>query len=506
MLVVFISGMSIMAIEMSASRLLAPYFGSSLFVWTNIIGIIMMALSIGYYVGGKLGDKFVDEFLLYEIIIGASFFIALIPLISKPIMALSLTAIDQSSIGLFYGSLVATIVLFSLPLILLGMVSPYAIRVCSSKLTKVGNTAGNIYSLSTVGSIIGTFIPALITIPFMGTARTIILFALFLMVFSSIGLLRKKGKSKLFLIFPLLAVFLFFFVNTIKPVNGLIFEDESIYNYIQVVEDNEGRINLHLNEGVSTHSIYDPDKIIINGVWDYFNIIPLLKNDSEEILIIGIAAGTIAREYDYFFPNINIDGVEIDSSILEVGRKYFGMKDNTNELNSNLVNYEIDGRVFLKTTEKYYDAIIIDAYKQPYIPFHLTTKEFFKEVKLHLKQKGVVAINVGSTDRNSEVLGFILNTMKSVFDNVWLVPVKNSLNFLVLGSESYYNLSTISENIGVIENYQQKSELADLFMMVHFVQFNHENIEFDPNILVLTDDKAPVEIFTDKMIFEYAKK
>ena len=476
---VFVSGMSIMAVEMSASRLLAPYFGTSLFVWTNIIGIIMIALSIGYYLGGKIADKYHSKPLFYKIIIGGGFFIALIPFISKPIMSVSVKAITQESLSLFYTSLISTIILFALPLILLGMVSPYAIRLASKEIKTVGNIAGSIYALSTVGSIIGTFIPALLTIPFIGTKKTIILFAFILVLFSIIGL----SKKKLFFI-PLMILILLISGGQIKPTHGLIYEDESVYNYIQVIEENNIRY-LKLNEGHATHSKYNPDFVLVNGVWDYFNIVPLVHGNAKDVLIIGIAAGTISKEYNYIFPEIKVDGVEIDGEVIEVGKTFFDMNDD------NLQVYNMDGRVFLRATEKKYDVIITDAYKQPYIPFHLTTKEYFTEVKNHLNRDGIAAINVGSARKDSEILRMISNTMKSVYGHVYMLEVRNSLNYILLASDNELDINGIENNNRILND------------LIDHVKENNEEIVFDENVLVLTDDKAPVEIYTDKMIYEY---
>jgi spermidine synthase len=368
---------------------------------------------------------------------------------------------------------------------MLGMVSPFAIRVCSSKLEKVGNTAGSIYSLSTVGSIIGTFIPALMTIPFIGTRKTIILFAFILVLGSAIGLLKSNRKL---IGLPLLILIPFFLTADIKPAEGLVFEDESIYHYIQVVQE-KGMTKLKLNEGHAVHSVYDPKSIFVGGVWDYFSVVPLI-NHPKDVLIIGLAGGTISNAYAELYPNMTIDGVEIDSKIIDVGRKYF----NLNEQNVDI--YTMDGRIFLQTTEEKYGLIIVDAYRQPYIPFHLTTKEFFLEAKRHLKKGGINAINVGATSEDSDVLKMVRNTMKSVYKHVYQVRAKNSLNFVVIGTDADYNMhkinnTTSNDNLGILTNYVNKKI---------------EEVDFDENILVLTDDKAPVEIFTDKMIYEYGSK
>ncbi|MFV2040806.1 MAG: fused MFS/spermidine synthase, partial [Candidatus Hydrothermarchaeales archaeon] len=357
----FVSGMSIMALEMSASRLLAPYFGTSLFVWTNIIGITMISLSIGYYYGGKIADMKTDSKPMFRMLLGTGSFAVLIPFIAPLVMSVSQGAVSSGSAGVFYGSMIGTILLFAPPLTVLGGVSPYVIRLFASETGSYGTVAGRVFAVSTVGSILGTFLPVLLLIPVLGTKQTILIFGVALIVLGLIGL----GKQGLSLV-ALLLLFTTFLVGSARPGEGVIFEKESVHNYIQVVERGGVRY-LKLNEGYAYHSIYNPDSVTVGGVWDYFNILPLLKQDAEDALIIGLAGGTVAREYRFFFPDLAVDGVELDSEIIRVGNTYFDMAG------ANLKTYNMDGRSFLKSTDKEYDIVIVDAYKQPYIPFHLTT-------------------------------------------------------------------------------------------------------------------------------------
>ncbi|RMF89989.1 MAG: spermine synthase, partial [Methanobacteriota archaeon] len=200
LLTAFISGMSIMALEMSASRLLAPYFGTSLFVWTNIIGVTMISLSIGYYYGGRIADRRPERGLLYRALAATGGYSVLIPFVAPFVMGYSVKAIRTGSAGIFYGSLLATILLFAPPLTALGGVAPFIIRLFGSEQKKAGGTAGSVFSVSTIGSIIGTFLPVLLTIPFLGTKRTIILFGTLLVVVGLSGLERKRYAALALLI------------------------------------------------------------------------------------------------------------------------------------------------------------------------------------------------------------------------------------------------------------------------------------------------------------------
>ena len=190
------AGMSVMTIEMTASRLLTPYFGSSLFIWTNIIGIIMIALTIGCYWGGRIADKYASERLLYIIILAAGSYVSLVPLLASPIISVMLRAITEHPLSVFYTSFLSILPLFVVPFMFLGMVTPYIIKLRSRQVASVGHIAGKVTACSTSGSIIGTFIPVFLTIPFLGTKKTILLFALLLITTAIIGLGKEALKSK----------------------------------------------------------------------------------------------------------------------------------------------------------------------------------------------------------------------------------------------------------------------------------------------------------------------
>jgi spermidine synthase len=474
----FISGMTIMALEMSASRLIAPYFGTSLFVWTNIIGVTMISLSIGYYYGGKIADRRTEKSLLYRVLAATGAFIVIIPFIAPPVMNLSLKAIRTGSAGIFYGSLIGTVLLFAPPITALAGVVPFVIRLTAGDKANSGYTAGRVFSVSTVGSIIGTFLPVLLLIPVIGTKKTILFFGVALLFLGLMGLGKKKKAGLAVLILALA-----FFIGTAKPGEGVIFEKESIHNYIQVIE-RDGVRYLKLNEGYAYHSIYNENSVTVGGIWDYFTVLPLLNPDAEDALIIGLAGGTVAREYRHFFPHIKIDGVEIDGDIIQAGGEYFDMAG------SNLRAYHMDGRSYLSSAEKSYDIIIVDAYKQPYIPFHLTTLEFFLEIGDHLKDNGVVAINVASLSDDATVLRMLENTMASVFKNTYVMSPPGSLNYLVFASQEELSFDLKSDDPALAEIAAQAKNRFDA-------------VEFNPAILVLTDDRAPVEMYTDMMIFKY---
>lgn len=521
-LTAFLTGMSVMAIEMSASRLVAPFFGTSLLVWTNIIGLIMASLAVGYYVGGKLADQRPESSLLYKIIGIAGIFILIIPFIANPVMSKA----SEYSVGLFLGSLLGVLLLFVIPFVLLGMVSPFIIKLCASEVDTIGNIAGSIYSLSTVGSILGTYLPALLLIPLLGTRQTILVFAAVLIMTASIGTFGtgRRGASLVFLL--LLSIPVAVLPSEVRSFSRTgwkrCYEGESLYNYIQVQEaqvaktDGSGtfrtRRYLVLNEGYAIHSIYDPKSRyfpFVANVWDYMGgaLLPLVIKSGEptDVCIVGLAAGTVSKQMIFLYgkqTRLSIDGVEIDPEIITVGRDFFDM----NEPALNAVAG--DGRVFLSKTRKKYSLIITDAYRQPYIPFHLTTREYFELVRDRLKDDGVMGINVGAISEDSKLFQSLISTIGSVFPNVDYLPASTDgaafKNYIVVASMSPLKWERVeyAKNMSLYEPLVTKPlwpEMLSLISKVRKVRKSFEDVNAD---LVLTDDKAPVEFLIDGIIVE----
>ena len=495
--VAFISGLAIMAMEISASRLLAPYFGTSIFVWTNIIGVVLVALSLGYYFGGKLADLIPRIDLLLKLIFVAGCLFLIIPIIIKPLSSainLETLGFESSSVIIFVSSLILATVLFSLPLFLLGMSSPFIIKLyLFEKNDRVGELAGRITAVSTIGSILGTFLPALYFIPVLGTRATIYIFALILIVLGSLGFKKNKFNSLFLLV--LFVVIYFFSRVQISNHPNTIYEDESAYQYISVRQDSAGTKYLLVNEGAGIQSIYNSQKVLTGFYYDYFNVLPYFINSvkPKEILIIGLCGGTIANQLSYFFPKeVEIDGVEIDPKIINVAKKYFAVNAAITKI------YNSDGRMFLQNSSKKYDLIIIDAYAQElYIPWTLTTKEFWALVKDDLKSDGIMAINVNSVTPDSRLLKSISNTMASIFSNTYITPVNNSgINYILIAASRPLDFSSLA---GLTTNKQ----LKDLALAY---EEQTKKAAHDKNYMILTDDRAPVEFMTDRMALDYLRK
>ena len=524
---VLVAGAASLSIEFAASRLLAPYFGTSLFVWANLIGLILLYLTIGYYAGGRIADRYPRPVVLYSLTAVSALLISLIPVISRPILSWSQLAFATYSIGVFYGSLVSVILLFAIPMILLGCVSPFAIRLCTAQVVRSGRTAGQLYAISTIGSIFGTFFPVFVLIPYLGTYLTFFTTALALLLVSLVGILstqrrggsggdkhelehgkrseKKSTNTSLFSILLLIpmGLTLFGIQGPIKPPSGtdgggvMVAEKESAYNYIQVVRVGH-EMQLVLNEGLAVHSIYNPDSVLTNGPWDYFMIAPYFNKPPytpqqvHNVCIIGLGAGTIPREFtDVYGPSVSVDGVEIDGEIVNLGRKYFAMNE------PNLHVTVQDGRYFMQTTSQKYDVVGIDAYQQPYIPFQLTTNEFFHEVQDHLTPNGVAVINAGRTSNDFRLVNALSQTMRSVFSNVYIIDTARFSNSIIIGTNAHTSLGNFQANTSIMTSAPLQSVMNE---SIYYGNIREEHTAR----AVFTDDRAPVEQLIDSIILNFA--
>ena len=523
-LMVFVAGACSLAIELSASRLLAPYFGTSLFVWANLIGLILLYLTIGYYLGGRLADRFPRPRVLYTLTTVSAFLIGIIPLISRPILNWSLISFENFSISIFYGSLASVILLFAIPMILLGCVSPFAIRLRIAQVGTSGRTSGQLYAISTAGSIVGTFLPVLWLIPNYGTRNTFFIFAVTLLLISILGFLvtgpygnrgprikRDKSLLSILLLIPM-TLAMVSIQGPIKLASGsngggvLLAERESSYNYIQVVRVGD-EVQLVLNEGVGIQSVYNPHEVLTGGPWDYFMVAPFFNNPpftSSQVrsaCIIGLGGGTIARDLTAAYGPIPIDGVEIDPTIVQLGRQYFAM----NEPNLHVIVQ--DGRAYLQTTAKKYDVIAIDAYQQPYIPFQLTTQEFFSEVRTHLTPTGVAVVDAANVNGDYRLVEELAQTMHAVFPNVYIIDAQSFMSSLVIGTNaptSFGNFATNTANLRNGTNTPARGTVnPTLLGTVAFtsIRYGHMREEHLTHVY-FTDDRAPIEQLIDSIIFD----
>jgi predicted membrane-bound spermidine synthase len=507
---VFVSGATVMAVEMTGLRLLAPFFGTSLLVTTILIGSMMAFLSLGYRLGGAYGDRSPTLRALCTITGAAAGLTLIIPFIGQPILRAAAGAIrpllegerlaePQVAIAMIIGGLLGTLALFAAPVTLMGMVSPWAVRLAVKDVENAGVAAGKLYSLSTVGSIVGSFLPALALVPLFGVRNTFVVVGGALLAVSAVGYFGTPKHATLGALALPLALLP---QGLIRPMDGLVVEKESLYHFIQVVIEPYGKCkeayHLYLNEGVGVHSVkcLDPS-IETRGTWAYMAAAPLYKDDpmsTKEVLVIGLAGGTVARQLLEAFPEAHIDGVEIDGEVVRIGEQYFDNKD------PRITPYVMDGRVFLQSTDKVYDVILVDAYRQPYIPFHLTSVEWWKEVKRHLAPDGVVAINVASVRGVSQDLTqMIYHTMRTELPSVHLVDAttSNDILFATMGTTPK---ERIADHLAALPRVKGLDQLRPVIRE----KLTGEVPGWE-QARVLTDDQAPVEMAWELMAFEYVQ-
>jgi spermidine synthase len=497
--IAFVVGAASLGAEISAARLLAPYFGASTIIWANTIATVLVALSAGYALGGRLADRRADLRGLCTVVLVAAVLLALVPFVADPFLRLSARALGALSVGGFLGSLIAVLVLVALPVMLLGTVAPYANRLMLVRVANAGTVTGGLYALSTAGSLLGTFAAALVLIPLLGTHRTFVVFALALALVAAPGL----GARRYLLVPAVVAALLLVPPPSVgAAVAGarVVYSTETPYQYARVLQFSSGERWLELNEGVAVHSIYRPWSYLTGGYWDDFLVVPLAASPAmpRRIAILGDAAGTIARAYGHYFPQTRLDAVELDGELTTIGKRYFDLGGPRLHL------YTADARPWLAESNARYDAIFLDAYRQPYIPFYLLTREFFAVVRAHLRPGGVVVVNVGHLPANDSLEKVVSATLRAVFPTV-MRDVTSSTNSLVIASSERLSGARI---------------LASAAGWMHAGETTHARFAGGLQALativgrrlrpalaggsVYTDDRAPVEWLTDLSILRYA--
>jgi len=482
-LVAFVVGGGTLSTEISASRLLAPYFGASTFVWANIIGLTLAYLALGYWLGGRLADRRPEARVLGAVLLVAAAALVVTPFAARPALRWALHGFDALSVGSVVGSFFAAIALFAVPVTALGAAAPFLVRLALGDVTEAGRVAGRLYALSTAGSLVGTFLAALVTIPWIGTQRTIVGTAA-LVAFGAALLLPRPWLLAPVAVAALLAV-------PPPGIKSAIYQTDSAYQYIRVVSDGSGGRELELNEGVVTHSVWRPGTVLTGRYWDLFLMLPpLLRQPPRSMLVIGNAGGTMGRAYGRFYPDVSIDGVELDPKLNDVASRFFGAGDNPR-----MRLIAADGRPYLERTSRRYDLIVVDAYRQPYVPFYLATNEFFRLVRQHLRSGGAVALNVAATPHDRRLSDAIGTTLLTVFPRAWRW---RALRFNDV-------LFALNESVTRTELERRARRVrGKLGLLVPLFRRRLEAVR--PTGAPLTDDRAPVEWLTDRMILDQIER
>jgi spermidine synthase len=493
--------MTTLAAEFGASRLLQMRFSSINLVWATIIGLILIYLAVGYSIGGRWADRSPYPRTMFGIMAWGGFSLGLIPFVAQPVLVAAASASDQLNLGIMAGAFISTLVLFSIPVTLLAMISPFAIRISVVDAAQAGNVSGKLYSISTLGSVLGAFLPSLLLFPVIGTSRTILVFGIVTLAIALFGLIRTGGWKKsipFVLMLAALGAIIAFGDFHVKDTPGQIYETESDYNYIEVLQNGDYTY-LRLNDGQGIHSEYHPTELFYGGPWEQFLVGPLFNEAAftpaqvRRIAIIGLAAGTTARQATAVYGNIPIDGYEIDPKIVEVGRKYFGMTM------PNLNVHLTDGRWGLEHSHQLYDIIAIDAYRPPYIPPNLTTREFFQICADHLTPNGVLVVNIGRAPGDRRLINDLGATILTVLPSAHVMDIPETFNSMLFATKQPSTTTNLTVNLLRITN-----ETSTPPLLLRAAQVTYTSLQPDPTGgMVYTDDLSPVEWVTNSLIINF---
>ena len=510
----FVAGLTTLGVEMATTRLIGAILGTSDVVWAVVITLVLIYLTIGYTLGGRLADRDPTPRGFFRLLAWAALLAGFVPMVARSLTVTMASAfvLANLDVPLLAVSGMSLGLLFAVPVTLLGSVSPYVTRLMVSDVATSGTVAGRVYAVSTLGSLIGTFAPVLVLIPAIGTAWTFGVLSGGLLLVALAGLVRLGWRPAWrYAWMPVLLALMLVWgtrgpVKPAPPGTTLLYEAETAYNYVQVVEVEPGVMVarqppgtrlLLLNEGQGVHSVYNPDVLQTGATWDmflaapYYNAAPVDPARVDRIAVIGLAAGTIATQHTAVYGSIAIDGIEIDPGIVEAGRRYFGMTM------PNLNVIVDDGRYALAHLPGDYDLIAIDAYRVPYIPWHLTTVEFFEEVRDHLAPDGVVMINVGRTLSDRRLVDALTATLAQVFPSVHAIDVPNSFNTMLAGTMLPTSEENLAANLAVLPP-DVHPLLRDTLALA-----DSARVPARPSDLVFTDDHAPVETLINAMILEF---
>ena len=483
---VFATGAAVMAVEFAAERLLQPFFGNSELVWATLIGLILLALSLGYAAGGRLADRRPTPSGLGLLALGGGIFVALLPAIASPLLAQVVHGLLATPAGVVIATLAGTTILFMPPVACLGAVTPYALRLAVTRPENVGSKAGSLYAWSTAGSIAGTFVPTFYTIPYLGVRTTLWLSATVLIALGAIMLPKRYGM--LALAVPITAAYAA--PPLLKPVPGLIKEVETQYQFAQVYRLPNGDTALSVNDAAGIQSLYTSARL--TGLYyDAYMLLPYFYPPEKPLssLLIGMAAGTIPtlykRDVDPYRAPVAMTGVELDPGLVALGRQYFHLLPSAAKI---VIS---DGRLYLRSTLHHYDIIIVDAYSQEiYIPFSLTTKEFFNLCRQHLASGGELAINLNATSPTAALTQAMVRTLYTVFPHVYIAKAPGTYNYLLVASAKALSLP-------------QASSLPSFLRPVLGGIASTWHQPADTPGLIFTDNRAPVETMTNQMIINH---
>jgi spermidine synthase len=483
---VFVSGAVVMALELVGSRILAPVFGDSIFVWGALIGVVMAALSLGYYVGGRLADQSPSYGTFSLILVSAGVLIMLIPLSSPFILEVTYL----SGAGDRYGPILASLLLLAAPTTLLGMVSPYSVRMSAESIFTLGGISGSLYSISTAGSIFGTFFTVFVLIPSFGVRQIVFSLGVVLIAVAIVGMTWVEKGLVISLMLVLMMPTLFAGGGPLLGISGnALVRKDTPYSTLTVIDNQaDGTRTMYLNNMPHSAMYLNGSNTAVFRYTDYFNMAFLFNPDAERILFIGGGGFSGPKQFLEYYPNATIDVVEIDPDVVAVAGEYFSVSPDPR-----LRTFVMDGRSFLREAGTY-DIVVLDAYSKTYVPFHLMTREFFEALDEHLSPDGVVVSNLISSmiGDTSELLKAEVATIEGVFPHVYLFLTRNM------------QLSLIQNINLVATKAPTRLEGPDLLAAAsaypvrgvpfeRYIATQVDNDILDGGELVLTDNYAPAE-------------
>ncbi len=489
--VVFISGAVLMSLEIVGSRVLAPNFGSSIFVWGSLISVVMAALSIGYYWGGWLSAREPSYGKLLLLLVIPGILIFFLPFI-YPAVNDWIASID---FGSRLNPLIACSVLFLLPGIFLGTISPYVIRLAATRLHTVGSTAGTLYAVSTCGSICGTLLTAFYLIPVLGVSNIIHTLGITLVCLSLVvvPLVRLQGVS---LSRAVATVSL-----TLGSMNMFwtpaawaktILQKETFYHRIRVEEDDEARYMYFDRTLQSAMNLKDPTALRL--IYSRYTSLGFtFRPDAKKMLIIGLGGGSIPKKIQKEFPNIEIDAVEIDPEVIRIAKDHFNVKEG-----KNLRLHAQDGRLFLTRTQSQYDIILLDAYFTDAIPFHLTTKQFFELAQKRLTPNGIIVANLISavTGPSGKIVRAFVRTQRQIYPQTYVFAARRADNVSLDTIQNVIVIATREKQRLDIKEIVKRASAIDKGLFpdpIQDIALSYFDRPVPEDVPILTDDYAPTD-------------
>ena len=492
--VVFVSGAVLMALEIVGSRVLAPYFGSSIFVWGSLISVVMAALSIGYYWGGRLSVHRPSYGRLLMLLLIPGMLIFVLPFV-YPTVNEWVARID---FGSRLNPLIACSLYFLLPGVFLGTISPYVIRLAATELSTVGSTAGTLYAVSTCGSIFGTLLTAFYLIPLVGVSNIIHALGVTLAGLSLVvvPLVRLRSFSMVHAVTTLSVVLGSITIpwppSAWARMKTLV-EKDTFYHRIRVEEDDEARYMYFDHTLQSAMNLKDPTALRL--IYSRYTSLGFaFRPDAKKMLLIGLGGGSIAKKVLKEFPSLEMDAVEIDPEVIEIAKSHFNVRES-----KNLRLYAQDGRLFLTRTQNRYDIILLDAYYKDTIPFHLATKEFFELAHRKLTPNGILVANLISaiTGPSGKIARAFVKTQHQVFPQSYVFAARRPDNVSIETVQNVIIIADKNKNRMDIKEILKRASTIDHSLFPEPIQditvAYYDGSLPDKDVPVLTDDYAPTD-------------